>query len=369
MTPLLFTPCQIGPVTLPNRIVVAPMCQYSANDGVASDWHLQHLMNLAMSGAGLVVVEATAVERIGRITHGCLGLYSDACEQVLARTVAAARAVALPGTKFGVQLAHAGRKAASRLPWHGGGPLRAGEDPWPTVGPSPIPFGPGCSVPEELDEAGIERIVQAFARAAGRAVRAGFDAIELHMAHGYLMHSFVSPVANHRTDAYGGSRERRHALPLRIARAVLDAVPSHVAVGTRITGTDWLAEGLGVADAIALADDLKAAGLAFACVSSGGVAADVAVPTGPLYQVPLARGVREATGIVTRAVGLIRTPHEAESVLQNGDADLVALGRPFLDDPRWGWHAADALGVDLPRPPQYMRGVRAGGRVPEGRKN
>lgn len=355
----LFSPFQLGPVALPNRLAVAPMCQYSAADGCATDWHLQHLMSLAMSGAGLVTVEATAVERAGRITHHCLGLYSDANEYALARVLAAARSVALPGTRFAIQIAHAGRKASSQVPWQGGGALQAGQDPWPVWGPSAVPMGPGWQSPQPLDEAGIARVEQAFLDAVARAVRIGFDVIELHMAHGYLLHSFASPVSNQRDDAYGGSRDRRHALPVRIARSVAASVPAHVAVGARITGSDWVEDGIQVEDTVALAGSLREAGLEFVCVSSGGVSPQAVIPVGPLYQVPFAREVRSRVGIATRAVGMIRTAQEANEVIANGDADLVALGRPFLSDPRWGWYAADVLGyTDQPRPPQYARALR-----------
>ena len=238
----LFSPLALGPVSLPNRIVVAPMCQYSADDGSATDWHLQHWMTLAMSGAALVVVEATGVERRGRITHGCLGLYSDANERSIARALAAARAVALPGTRFGIQLAHAGRKASAQRPWEGGRALAPDQDPWPTVGPSALPFDSGWHTPEALDEAGLERVKAAFVAAAGRAVRLGFDAIELHMAHGYLLHSFLSPLSNRRDDRWGGDAERRRAFPLAVARAVRDAVPAGIALGDEHTslGIDHL---------------------------------------------------------------------------------------------------------------------------------
>ncbi len=355
MTPALFSPIAIGPVDLPNRIAVAPMCQYTADDGSATDWHLQHLMNMAMSGAGLVVIEATGVERRGRITHGCLGLYSDANERALARVLAAARAVALPGTKFGIQLAHAGRKASTQRPWEGGGPVAADQDPWQTVSATATSFAEGWHVPEALDEAGIARVVAAFVQAARRAVRLGFEVIELHMAHGYLVHQFTSPISNTRDDAWGGDRARRFALPIAIAEAVIDAVPKTIAVGSRITGTDWVPEGQTVEDAAALAAELKARGVVYACVSSGGNIPRAPIPTGPGYQVNLAAQVKNGSGIATRAVGLIVDPHHAEDIVASGKADMVALARALLDDPRWGWHAAEALGADLKLPPQYVR--------------
>jgi 2,4-dienoyl-CoA reductase-like NADH-dependent reductase (Old Yellow Enzyme family) len=351
----LFSPLDLGSVRLPNRIAVSPMCQYSANDGCMSDWHLQHLMTMAMSGAGLVVVEATAVERIGRITHGDTGLYTDDNERAMARVLAAARAVALPGTRFGIQLAHAGRKASARRPWEGGTALPPDEDPWQTVAPSPIPLDEGWHTPAELDEAGIERVRRAFAEAALRAVRLGFEVIELHMAHGYLLHAFQSPISNRRSDRWGGDRDGRMAFPLAVARAVREAVPAEVAVGARITGTDWVEGGLQAEDAVALAAALKNVGFTHVCVSSGGVAPRARIPIGPGYQVPFAARVKAETGIVTRSVGLIADPHQAEEIVARGQADFVALARAMLDNPRWGWHAAEALGADCARPPQYER--------------
>jgi 2,4-dienoyl-CoA reductase-like NADH-dependent reductase (Old Yellow Enzyme family) len=351
----LFSSLELGPIRVNNRIVVAPMCQYSAADGCASDWHLQHLMQLAMSGAGLIVLEATAVERRGRITHGCLGLYSDANERALARVLAAARSVAPANTKFAIQLAHAGRKASSRLPWQDGQALHPNEDPWPTVAPSALPANDGWPVPEALDEAGIERVQTAFGKAAERAVRLGFDAIELHMAHGYLMHQFQSPLSNHRQDRYGGDAARRLTMHRDVAALVRRCVPSSIALGARITGTDWVNDGLGVEDAIDLARHLRASGLTYVDVSSGGLALKAPIPIGPGYQVSLAAKVKAGSGLVTRAVGLIADPQQAEAIIARGDADQVALARAILDDPRWPWHAAEKLGATIERPPQYAR--------------
>jgi 2,4-dienoyl-CoA reductase-like NADH-dependent reductase (Old Yellow Enzyme family) len=353
--PLLFTPLQLGPITAPNRIAVAPMCQYTADDGCASDWHIQHWMSLGMSGAGMVTIEATAVERIGRISHGCLGLYSDANEQAAARTLAAARAVALPGTLFGIQIGHAGRKASSQRPWEGGGALRADEDPWPTIGPSAIPNAEGWHVPRAMTAEDFTRVREAFVATAQRAVRIGFQYIELHFAHGYLMHEVVSPLSNQRTDAFGGSRDKRHAVAVEVLRAVKAAIPDSVAVGARITGSDWVEGGITPDDAVALAAALGEEGLAYACVSSGGISTAQKIPVGSGYQVHLARAVKEGSGVTTRAVGMITGARQAEEILQSGSADLVAIGRGLLDDPRWGWHAAQDLGVDMARPPQFAR--------------
>jgi 2,4-dienoyl-CoA reductase-like NADH-dependent reductase (Old Yellow Enzyme family) len=355
----LFSPLALGPVQLSNRIAVAPMCQYSASDGSASDWHFQHLMQLAIGRAGMVVLEATAVERRGRISHGCLGLYSDANEAALARVLDPARRIAGPGTCFAIQLAHAGRKASCQAPFQGGGPLPRGEDPWPTVAPSAVPFADGWHVPEALDAEGLERIVAAFAQAAERAVRLGFDAIELHAAHGYLLHEFLSPFSNKRTDNYGGTAENRMRLPLEVARAVRAVVPRSIALGARITGSDWADGGLAVDDAVAFAAALEAAGADYVCVSSGGNIAAAKIPLAPGYQVPFAAKVKAATGLVTRAVGLIAAPEQAEAIVADGQADFVAMARAFLDDPRWVWHAAERLGAEISYPPQYARVSRA----------
>jgi 2,4-dienoyl-CoA reductase-like NADH-dependent reductase (Old Yellow Enzyme family) len=349
----LFSPIKLAGVELDNRIVVAPMCQYSANDGCASDWHTTHLGMLANSGAGLVVVEATHVERHGRITHGCLGLYSDDCELALKHVIDIGRRYGT--TKFGIQLAHAGRKASSQRPWEGGGALKAGEDPWETIGPSALPFGPGWHMPREMTAADIARVREAFVSAAQRAVRIGFDAIELHGAHGYLMHSFMSPFSNKRTDEYGGSFENRLRFPLEVACAVRAAVPRSIALGARITGSDWLDGGLTPGDAVAFTKALKEIGLDYVDVSSGGITAEARTPTTPGYNVPIADEVRRATGIATRTVGLIVMPKQADEVIAEGKADMVALARAVLDNPHWGWYAAQVLGAETKRPPQYLR--------------
>jgi 2,4-dienoyl-CoA reductase-like NADH-dependent reductase (Old Yellow Enzyme family) len=357
--PHLFSPLDVGPVTLPNRIAVAPMCQYSAEDGTATDWHLQHLMQLAISRAGLVMMEATAVDAVGRITPRCLGLYSDANEAAIARVVAAARSIAAPGTSFGIQLAHAGRKASCRTPWEGGRPLQPGEGAWQTVGPSPIPFSDGGPPPTALDEVGLAQVKDAFCQAAKRAARLSFEAIELHAAHGYLLHEFVSPLSNKRTDSYGGSLENRMRFPLEVAAAVREVTPRSMALGARITGTDWADGGLTAAEAVAFAAALKAAGYDFVCVSGGGAVPNMKITLGPGYQVPMAAKVRAETGIVTRAVGLIVEPAQAEAIITSGQADFVALARAFLDDPRWVWHAAERLGAPVTYPPQYARVSRS----------
>lgn len=354
MTSKLFTPFDLGPVRLPNRIVVAPMCQYSADDGSANDWHLQHWMQFAYSGAGLFMVEATAVERHGRITHGCLGLYSDSNEDAAKRCLDAARRVGGPA-RFGIQIGHAGRKASAQRPWEGGKALEPRQDPWATVAASSIPFDQGWHAPDALDEAGFSRIRDAFVAGALRAARIGFEVVELHMAHGYLLHNILSPISNRRTDQYGGSRENRMRFPLSVARAVRAALPTSVALGARLSATDWHEQGWTIEDSVVLARELKAIGLDFICASSGGVTPAIKVPVAPGYQVPLAERIRSEAGIATRAVGLIVDPAHAEQIVASGKADMVALARAFLDNPRWVWHAAQRLGAKAFYPPQYER--------------
>jgi NADPH2 dehydrogenase len=353
MSSVLFSPIRLAGLDLPNRIVVSPMCQYSAADGAATDWHLNHLGMFSNSGAALAVVEATGVERRGRITHGCLGIYSNDCEAALARVVAHCRRY---GTaKLGIQLAHAGRKASAQRPWEGGKPLGQDEDPWETIAPSAIPFGPDWHVPREMSLADMERVREAFIAAAKRAIRAGIDAIELHAAHGYLLHSFVSPISNKRTDGYGGSSAARMRFPLEVARAVRAVVPESMPLGARITGSDWVAGGLTVDDAVAFARALEDAGLDFLCISSGGISVDSRPTLVANTNVQFAEAVKRGCRIAVRAVGLIATPKQAERVLAEGKADMIALARAMLDHPHWGWNAAKVLGAEVARPKQYQR--------------
>ncbi|MER9407179.1 NADH:flavin oxidoreductase/NADH oxidase [Mesorhizobium caraganae] len=356
MTAALFQPITLDGLTFPNRIAVAPMCQYSADDGSASDWHLYHWMNLAMSGAGMVTVEMTDVERRGRITHGCLGLYSDDNEAAARRTLDAARRVAAPETKFGIQLAHAGRKASNRKPWEGGGPLQPGEDPWQTVSASAIAYDTGWNVPHALEDEEILHLIERFTQAARRAERAGFDFLELHAAHGYLIFQFLSPLSNQRTDRWGGSLENRMRFLLEIAKSVRKAVPN-LMLGARLSVKDWVDGGFDVADAIEVAKALKALGIAYLCCSSGGNSPLQKLPTGPGYQVHLAEAVRKGAGIPTRAVGLIDDPDQAEAIVADGRADMVALARAFLADPRWGWRAAATFAETIHPAPQLARSV------------
>jgi 2,4-dienoyl-CoA reductase-like NADH-dependent reductase (Old Yellow Enzyme family) len=356
MTASLFQPITLDGLTFHNRIAVAPMCQYSAEDGCASDWHLYHWMNLAMSGAGMVTVEMTDVERRGRITHGCLGLYSEDNEAAARRTLDAARRVAAPGTKFGSQLAHAGRKASNRKPWEGGGPLQPNEDPWQTVSASAIAYDTGWNVPHALEDEEILQLIERFTDAARRAERAGFDFLELHAAHGYLIFQFLSPLSNQRTDRWGGSLENRMRLVVEIAKAVRKATP-RLMLGARLSVKDWVDGGFDVEDAIEVAKALKDLGVAYLCCSSGGNSPLQKLPTGPGYQVHLAEAVRKGAGIPTRAVGLIDDPKQAEAVIAEGRADMVALARAFLADPRWGWRAAATFSEKIHPAPQLARSV------------
>ncbi len=353
MNSQLFSPWQVGTLTLANRIVVSPMCQYSAEHGSASAWHRTHLANLALSGAGLLIIEATAVEEIGRITPGCLGLYSDANESALAEVLAGVRAHSrMP---IAVQLAHAGRKASSARPWEGGQQIALADGGWLAAAPSPLPHGPGELAPAALDSAGLARVRAAFVSAAQRAARIGIDAIELHCAHGYLLHQFLSPLANARSDDYGGSLEQRMRFPLEIFDAVRRSWPVGRPLGVRISATDWVEGGWDLAQAVRFGQALKARGCDWIDVSSGGISPLQKIPLGPGYQLPLAREVRAATGLTTMGVGLITTAQQAEDIVVSGDADLVALGRALLWNPRWPWHAAAALGGQVQAPPQYWR--------------
>ncbi|TDR94746.1 NADH:flavin oxidoreductase/NADH oxidase [Enterovirga rhinocerotis] len=349
----LFSPIRIGPLDLPNRIAIAPMCQYSAIHGDANDWHLVHLGSLAMSGASVLVLEATAVEEIGRITHHCLGLYNDDNEAAFARIMGFCRKHG--SARIGIQLAHAGRKASSQVPWQGGRALGPDGDPWQTVSASAIPFADDWHTPSEATEADLDRIVDAFAATTRRAARQGIDLVEVHAAHGYLLHQFLSPLSNKRTDAYGGSLENRMRFPLRVFDAVKAVAPDTMAVGARITGSDWIEGGIDVEEAVAFASELKARGCHYIDVTSGGVALGAKIAIGPGYQVPFAAEIRRRVDIPVWAVGLIVTPHQAEAIVASGEADMIALARTVLDDPHWAWNAAQVLGAEVARPLQYQR--------------
>lgn len=349
----LFSPFQIGGLTLPNRIVIAPMCQYSAEGGCMTDWHLIHLGHLALSGAALMFIEATAVEADGRISPQDVGLWSGETEAALARTIAAVRRQS--AIAIGIQLAHAGRKASVAQPWHGGGQLGLDEGGWQAVAPSAIAFDGHARAPRALTEGEMLRLVESFAASAKRAVRIGFEAIELHAAHGYLLHQFLSPLSNRREDDYGGSVENRMRFPLAVFDAVRAVVPAEIPVGFRISGSDWVEGGWDIGQTLAFARALKLRGGDFIDVSGGGISAAQKIPLGPSYQVPMARAVKAETGLATIAVGLITEPDQAEAIIGTGDADLVALARGMLYDPRWPWHAAAHLGATIKAPQQYLR--------------
>jgi NADPH2 dehydrogenase len=353
---LLFSPLHLpsprGGLTLSNRMVVAPMCQYSARNGEASDWHLMHWGNLLNSGAAMFTIEATAVLPEGRITPNCLGLWDARTEAALADRLARARQLA-PPLPVCIQLAHAGRKASSAVPWQGGQLLPAAQGGWETFGPSALPQLPSEPPPTELTLAQMAQIRDAFVAAAQRAARIGLEAVEIHGAHGYLLHEFLSPLANQRSDAYGGSFENRIRFPLEVfaaVRAAFDGV-----LGLRVSASDWVEGGWDVAQSTELAQRLKTLGCDFIHVSSGGVSPQQKIALGAGYQVAMARAVRAASGMVTTAVGLITDANQAEAILQAGDADLIALARAFLYEPRWGWHAAAALGGEVVANPVYWR--------------
>jgi 2,4-dienoyl-CoA reductase-like NADH-dependent reductase (Old Yellow Enzyme family) len=354
----LFSTFALGPLALRNRIVIAPMCQYSASEGQAGDWHQIHLGQLALSGAGLLIIEATAVEAVGRITPGCLGLYSDACEQALAGVLASLRRHSpMP---IGIQLAHAGRKGSSNVPWRGGALIAPGQGGWLPVAPSALPHAEGEAPPAALDAAGLTRVRQAFVDAARRAHRLGLDAIELHAAHGYLLHQFLSPIANRRSDAYGGSLDARMRFPLEVFDAVRAAVPGSMPVGARLSATDWVAGGWDVEQCAVFGRALRERGCTFLHVSSGGVSPKQQIPLAPGYQVPFAERLRAETGLPTVAVGLITEPEQAEAIVAEGRADLVALARAMLFNPHWPWAAAAKLGASVQAPPQYWRSAPRG---------
>jgi 2,4-dienoyl-CoA reductase-like NADH-dependent reductase (Old Yellow Enzyme family) len=356
----LLQPITLGGLRLANRIVIAPMCQYSAKEGVIQPWHWQHLGGLAVSGAGVVIVEAAGVEAIGRISPLDVGIWNDAQEAAFVRLLADIRTYS--DTPIGIQLAHAGRKASTNAPWtERGGPLTKEAGAWTTVAPSPAPFTEGWHTPEALDEAGMARIKSAFVESAKRADRAGFDLVELHGAHGYLFSEFLSPLSNARTDAYGGSLDNRMRFPLEVAEAVRAVWPKDKALGMRLNGSDWVDGGVTPEETGEMARRLKALGFDFVHISSGGNIAGVKIPgREPGYQVEFAQMVKKAAPDMTViAVGMINTAEEAEAVLSSGAADMIAVARPVMDDPRWPLRAIAKLGGTAPYPHQYERAAPA----------
>ena len=351
--PLLFTPISFRSLELQNRIIVSPMCQYSSNEGCVSDWHMMHLGQFAVGGAGLLIVEMTNVESKGRISPHCVGLYNDKNEDALKRVVEFCKTYG--STPIGVQLAHAGRKASTRPPWQQRAYVTPQEGGWIPVAPSAIPATENGAVPNALEEREIDNLIDAFSTSAKRANRIGFQAIELHAAHGYLLHQFLSPLSNQRNDRYGGSLQNRMRVPLQVFEAVRAVWPEDKPIGVRVSATDWAKGGWRLEDTVKFGIELKNLGCDWIDVSSGGLVNHQDITSGPGYQVHLARAIREQVGIPTIAVGLITDPHHAESIIAKGDADAVALARGMLYNPRWVWHAAQALGAQVEYPNQYLR--------------
>ncbi len=348
----LFTPLTLRSVTFRNRIFVSPMCQYSSLDGLPTDWHLVHLGSRAVGGAGLVMVEATAVSPEGRISPDDSGIWSDTHAEAF---LPISRFIRENGAAPGIQLAHAGRKGSCTLPWLGGGPLGPESCGWQPLAPSPLPFAAGHPTPRPLSGADLDAIEAQFRAATRRSLAAGFQVVEVHMAHGYLLHEFLSPLVNRRDDDYGGPLENRMRFPLRVARAVREEWPQDLPLFVRISSTDWVEGGWDIAQSVILARRLKEVGVDLIDCSSGFVVPDEPVPFGPGFQVPFAATVRSEAGIATGAVGFITDPAQAEQIVATGQADAVLLAREMLRDPYWPLHAARSLGVDVPWPNQYLR--------------
>lgn len=361
----LFSPFQLGPLTLKNRIVVPPMDQYSAVEGRASDWHRIHYGALSGSGAGLLILEATAVNPEGRISPSDLGLWSDDTEEALRGLIGTLRAHG--AAALGVQLAHAGRKGSTLPPWQGGRSAVLGQGGWPVVAPSPLAWDESSPVPQALSEPDMDRVREDFAGAARRAVRLGFDLIELHSAHGYLLHQFLSPLSNARKDRWGGALEARMAFPLSVFEAVRREVPDSVVLGVRVSATDWIPGGWDVEQCAVYARELEARGCRYIHVSSGGLSPKQAIPLYPGYQLPLAAAIRSACSMPVIGVGLITDPDLAEHAVASGQADLVAVGRGMLFNPHWPWLAAARLGARVIAPNQYLRAAPHGMSILEGR--
>ena len=353
MSSVLFSPIEFRSLTLNNRIAVSSMCQYAAEKGSAIDWHLMHLGQFSMGAAALVMAEATAVSASGRITHNCLGLYSDDNEAALKRVVDFCSRYGV--TALGIQLAHAGRKASAQVPLKGGKSLAADENPWTTLAPSAVPFGPDWHVPQALSREGLAAVKAEFVSAAERAERIGFDLVELHGAHGYLLHQFLSPLSNRRDDEYGGKLENRMRFPLEVFEAVRAAWPDDKPLGIRISATDWMEGGWTAEEAVVFAGALKSLGCDFIDVSSGGLDPRQKLAYGPGYQVPFSERIRNQAGIATWTVGMITKARQAEDIIASGQADIVALARGMMFDPRWAWHAAEELGADTEYSRMYAR--------------
>jgi len=351
----LFSEVSLRGLTVANRVVVSPMCQYNAIDGSANDWHLMHLGQYSMGAGGLVITEATHVSPEGRISPQCLGLYSDENERELKRVLDFCREYGV--VSMGTQLAHAGRKASTRIPLEGGGSLDEGEGAWQTVGPSAIPYGE-WHTPQEADRAALDKIKQDFVDATIRSDRLGFELIEVHGAHGYLLHQFCSPLSNQRSDEYGGSLDNRIRFPLEVFEAMRAVWPDDKPMGMRITGTDWVDGGWTLDDGVHFAKALGEVGCDFVDVTTGGVDPRQQITVGPGYQVPYAREIKKQSGLHTWAVGMITEAQQAEDILQAGDADMIAMARSIMRNPRWAWHAAEELGAETPWSRMYARAHR-----------
>jgi 2,4-dienoyl-CoA reductase-like NADH-dependent reductase (Old Yellow Enzyme family) len=354
VTSALFSPITLRGLTLNNRVVVSPMCQYASNDGSANDWHLMHLGGFSMGAAGLVMCEMTQVNPVGRISLKDAGMYSDDNERAMKRVVDFCRTFGV--AKLGIQIGHAGRKGSTHPPALGGKPLTPDEGAWETVGPSAIPYGDGWPAPRELTVGEIKQLIADHVQAVERSARIGFDVVEMHGGHGYLIHQFLSPLSNQRTDEYGGSLENRMRFPLECFAAMRAAWPADKPMGIRISAEDWVEGGFNTDQAVEFAKELKKLGVDYICVSTGGLDARQQIPLSPGYQVQFGARVRKEAGVVTRSVGLIGHARQAEEIVASGQADMIAIARGAIYDPRWAWHAAEELGVETEYAPKYRAG-------------
>ena len=352
-SPALFTSIDLRDLELPNRIIVSPMCQYSSVNGCAQDWHIMHLGNLCIGGNGLVITEMTNVTPEGRITPNCMGLYDDDTEEAFKRIIDFCKSIS--DTPIAIQLAHAGRKASTRPPWAGREPLTPDNGGWQTVAPSAIPAASNAQIPRALELHELEQLTEQFVSATRRAERAGFDAVEVHGAHGYLLHQFLSPLSNQRDDDYGGSLENRMRFPVEVFKAMREVWPVDKPMGMRISATDWVEGGWDVPQSIELTKELQQLGCDWLDVSSGGLSPEQKIPSGPGYQVPFAEEMKKVTDMPIMTVGMITEPEQAEEIVASGKADMVALARAMLYNPRWTWHASEQLGGSVKYPNQYLR--------------
>jgi len=350
----IFSKLEIGTLKISNRIVISPMCQYSAKNGNASDWHLAHYLQMALSGAGMIVIESTAVSSDGRITMGDLGIYSDQNETKLKQLIKSIKKYS--NTPIVLQLSHAGRKGSITFPWKGSRPLKAKEGSWQTYAPSEIPRTSASNLPAELDLKQIQSIKDNFVLAAIRASRAGVDALEVHIAHGYLLHQFFSPISNKRTDKYGGSLKNRIRLIIEIIEAIREVLPKNKIIGARVTAQDWLENGSTMDDCVELVNQLKKVGIEYVCASSGGILPITNLKAYPGFQVKFAKELKDKTGVLIRAVGQIQDYKDAQNIIESGDADMICIGRGYLHDPRWVWRAASYFDKKITIPNQYERG-------------